>query len=679
MAQVKKFKNGNVLKYKRGNIVLNGQVIAKGDEITDDYLNNILGGTLLGGQWIERINNGENLHIDDVEGGVNSNFGIEFGDSKKDNRRERRFGKASSYFEHENVSRARHDLDVIRKRLHAPAQKDPDTYDLSEDIHLKIGEDGKIIKDADYSKATNRIKWLRDLNNSGIDFNTAKLNYGNRKHTWDTIRNNSLLANMLDDPDAWDESMKEMAADYGIIIGKPKEKEVEKKYDPQDINKDGVISDDEKKLAKTKSQYTAAGLDFNKHSPYVVFDDDGNMLVTQAFDQAFGSENAAFNDYWRGIPGKLKGSSHYRPEFDWLYGYSRYGNRLYKTSEVEREGSELHHLLSNAGFYEMNRNDNYSGANQVFKYLWDSPDEWNTFNADTSYWVPGEKFGIDINGLKYRSGNGLYTVDGQPAGTQILEYYDPKASRNAWGRPVNYLYGLFNADGNWIENVDASKLVPIQNGQQLAFNGIQERIYDPSNTAYHGRIQRSYNGDKGNYIKTYYKPGEDMIVEMSDFGKWNQLGNGDKAFRIPAELAEVINRNPNFWDNLLKSSSRERFIATLRDAVSSRLREVIPFVTEGYSDGNNWTFGFKEQDLGFSEADLAAYMTAMSNLGKRNGMSTNKREYEYLFPLYRPVEKKQGGGLFGTTVKDNTTPKTVKVENSEDINKAAGADNQGMS
>ena len=38
MAQVKKLKNGNVLKYKRGNIVLNGQIIAKGDEMTDEYL-----------------------------------------------------------------------------------------------------------------------------------------------------------------------------------------------------------------------------------------------------------------------------------------------------------------------------------------------------------------------------------------------------------------------------------------------------------------------------------------------------------------------------------------------------------------------------------------------------------------------------------------------------------------
>lgn len=50
MAQVKKLKNGNVLKYKRGNIVLNGQIIAKGDEMTDEYLSNILGGTSLSDQ-----------------------------------------------------------------------------------------------------------------------------------------------------------------------------------------------------------------------------------------------------------------------------------------------------------------------------------------------------------------------------------------------------------------------------------------------------------------------------------------------------------------------------------------------------------------------------------------------------------------------------------------------------
>lgn len=52
MAQVKKLKNGNVLKYKRGNIVLNGQILAKGDEMTDEYLSNMFGGTRYGDQII---------------------------------------------------------------------------------------------------------------------------------------------------------------------------------------------------------------------------------------------------------------------------------------------------------------------------------------------------------------------------------------------------------------------------------------------------------------------------------------------------------------------------------------------------------------------------------------------------------------------------------------------------
>lgn len=268
------------------------------------------------------------------------------------------------------------------------------------------------------------------------------------------------------------------------------------------------------------------------------------------------------------------------PDNDWLYGFSRYGNRLYKTSDVETEGSELHRLLSNAGFYNMNINDNYSGANQVFKYLWDSPDEWNTFNSDTSYWDP--KSGINVNGLKYRSANGLYKMEGMPEGTQILEYYSPSASRDKWGRPVNYNYGLFDKNGKYIASIDPSKLSPIKGGQQLAFNGIQEKIYNPDNTTYHGRVQRVYNDENGNYIKTYWKPGEDMIVEMSDFNKWNQLGNGNKAFRLPKDLSEIINSNPEFWGNLLRSTGRENFIATLRNAVSSGISEAIPFSVKGF-------------------------------------------------------------------------------------------------
>ena len=234
------------------------------------------------------------------------------------------------------------------------------------------------------------------------------------------------------------------------------------------------------------------------------------------------------------------------PDNDWLYGFSRYGNRLYKTSDVETEGSELHKLLSNAGFYNMNLSDNYSGANKIFKYLWDSPDEWNTYNSETSYWNPGEKFKTDINGLKYRPITGLYNIDGHSADTQVLEYFDPKGQRDSWGRPISYRYGIFDKNGNYKEDVDASRLSPIQGGQQLAFNGIQERIYNSDNTIYHGRVQSVYDDGNGNYIKTYWKPGEDMIVEMSDFNKWNQLGNGKMAFRLPKDLSETINSNPGF-------------------------------------------------------------------------------------------------------------------------------------
>lgn len=266
-----------------------------------------------------------------------------------------------------------------------------------------------------------------------------------------------------------------------------------------------------------------------------------------------------------------------------------------------------------------------------------------------------------------------------PEGTQILEYYDPSASRDKWGRPVNYNYGLFDKNGNFIEKIDPSKLSPINNGEQLAFTGIQEKIYNPDNTIYHGRVQRNYDDGKGNYIKTYWKPGEDMIVEMSDFNKWNQLDNGEKAFRLPKELVDVINKNPDFWNNLLESSVRERFIATLRDAVSSQASELIPFVTTGYGTGNNWLFGKKEQSLGFSDEDLEAFMNLMKSLGGRNGKSTYKRERDYLMPLYQPVERMQKGGLIGTTVADDKSVKTVKVEDSKDINKAAGTNNKGVS
>lgn len=364
------------------------------------------------------------------------------------------------------------------------------------------------------------------------------------------------------------------------------------------------------------------------------------------------------------------------PDNDWLYGFSRYGNRFYKTSDVETEGSELYRLLSNAGFYNMNLSDNYSGANKVFKYLWDSPDEWNTYNSETSYWDP--QSGVNVNGLKYRSANGLYNVTGMPEGTQILEYYSPSASRDKWGRPVNYNYGLFDKNGKFIKKIDPSELSPIQGGQQLAFNGIQERIYNPDNTTYHGRIQKNYDDGNGNYIKTYWKPGEDMIVEMSDFNKWNQLGNGKMAFRLPKDLSEVINSYPEFWSNLLRSAGRENFIATLRNAVSSGATELIPFTVQGIDEMNETNRNNIGIELGLSETDLTNFLKYLDEIGNSNGKLTSDREREYLVPLYTPIESKQKGGLIGTTVADNKSVRSVKIEDSKDINKAAGTNNKGV-
>jgi hypothetical protein len=260
-----------------------------------------------------------------------------------------------------------------------------------------------------------------------------------------------------------------------------------------------------------------------------------------------------------------------------------------------------------------------------------------------------------------------------------LEYFDPKGQRDSWGRPISYHYGIFDKSGNYKEDVDASKLVPIQGGQQLAFNGIQERIYNPDNTTYHGRVQSVYDDGNGNYIKTYWKPGEDMIVEMSDFNKWNQLGNGKMAFRLPKNLSEIINSNPEFWSNLLKSAGRENFIATLRNAVSSGATELIPFTVQGIDEMNETNRNNIGIELGFSKTDLADFLEYLNKIGDSNGKSTSYREREYLVPLYTPIESKQKGGLISTTVADNKSVRSVKVEDPKDINKAAGTNNKGMS
>ena len=152
------------------------------------------------------------------------------------------------------------------------------------------------------------------------------------------------------------------------------------------------------------------------------------------------------------------------------------------------------------------------------------------------------------------------------------------------------------------------------------------------------------------------------------------------AFRLPKELSEIINSNPEFWSNLLRSTGRENFIATLRNAVSNSISESIPFSVKGF---DQWTIDKDNESiaksLGFSGDYLTKFLDLLEILGNSNGKSTRDREREYLVPLYTPIESKQKGGLISTTVADNKSVRSVKVEDSKDINKAAGTNNKGMS
>ena len=88
----------------------------------------------------------------------------------------------------------------------------------------------------------------------------------------------------------WDDADAEALNDIGIILNKPSNKNTNSNTSSNGNNASGTSNS-----AATNGN----GDPSLKNNPYVTVDSNGRIFVTDAFNEAFGTKNAIYNDIWR--------------------------------------------------------------------------------------------------------------------------------------------------------------------------------------------------------------------------------------------------------------------------------------------------------------------------------------------------------------------------------------------
>ena len=700
MAQyIKKLQQGGTSTPKRGTLTIDNVTY----DIDDDNLASLYShaktlNTKDSGQFGNIINallSGENISFDStgtgtLTGNVNWNVSDKQNDRLKNNRT--RVGTAFGKGWHGNEQSVREAISSLKglqlKRKDDTPQRT--VHDFSREL------EGEYTTDENGNRS-----WINGLNNQAIITRLQNLN--NILNYNDDVDDFLGYNNMSKDEyirwinanfgktaqDAmieklksgqWSEEDELLLKNIGIILGK--------KRTAQGEERDAAAREQAE-----NDKYTALGLDRSKHGNYVTIGNNGELYVTDAFNQLFGTSNGIYNDNWRTW---LMDNDHWNPEFDWLRNnYTRIGNRLYQTNTMGVEGSDLYKYVHEpGGFYDRNRAGNYTGASQLLEYLWEQPDEWSTWDKNKYYneWM-GDR---DPNTFRYRPLTGLYKTPEE--GQQIIEFFNLDSPVDMFGRPLNYHYALFDKDGRFQRYLNYDKennalyqetdiahpFARIQDGQQQSFDGfplIQDE--GPYKGMYEHPIVDKNNSDSG--WRLYRNPINGKTYLYSPmFEKYSNLQ--DKAMVLPDFFVDSLNKNPNFWTVLLSNPQlQDKFIRTLRRAVSSSVGETMRGGPHSWY-GTNVLSADDYENLGFNNADelynqLTNWkMTYIPPSRNTVGFGTNipegnrySRINELLVPRYVPSEIpiNQKGGLIGTTVDAKGKKSTEKVDKFRDAMKPA--------
>lgn len=676
MAQVniQKLQSGGSTK-KYGTFTMDGVTY----QVDDDFLqamtangssiSNNEGARAYYGKIVNALRSGADLSYDSNTNELHGNIDLDL--TKREKRRAARrtskVGESIDRLFNNQVNQVKVATNALRNFNYnqiAPAtQNTNQSVDVSRRLYLNYerDKDGNLVLDEN-----NRRKFIPGTYNSAVfDRLDFLRNLANEQNIvdWKGYENQTKDAylNFIQNYNDWD-GLKQRIKDGSITDN-----------DVSILAQIGILdrdsSSESETISTSKEPYEKRGLDYQTTSPFVTINPNtGELNVTDEFNSTFGTGNSIFNDWWEE---SLVKSGNWDPNYSWLKGYTRVGNKLYKTEDLNNPESQLYKFAHvNGGFYDLNSQNRFEEANKILNYLWGRSDEsskWDSVNL-YSPWLNGQD-----SSFRYRSLTGTRKL---PEGQQLIEYWSGN-ERDQFGRPSQYKYALLDSKGNLInDNVDIDAFEEIE-GDQIGLTALQRIVQ--GNSPYNGRYVVDFSdpsGIIGNY-SLYINPDNlnDVILQSDELNRWSATKG--KNLRIPEELMRSINQNPNFWNLLFKDKTlQNRFIRSLvegnRTKVGDFLTTTNPFSTS--------TLEKKDlEKLGFDRNTAESIYNYLENqYGDRNGKRLWERRNSYLVSPYIPVHQK--GGVISTTKQATGTNDTKNIEKFNDPSKTASVeDNWNLS
>lgn len=690
MAQVIKYQNGGTTPKKYGTFTIDDNTI----EVDDDFLDQLTkyGRSLradVGNQFqkiVDAVRSGENISVSTLgDGSVTGK--IDFNLSRNQRRRGEHarsgVGRFFGSMWHGKEQDAREAISALKNFKYNPKSPEKVNRDWSKDLTLEYerDSDGKFKLDNNRNKilinGANTIAALKRLENL-----SEILNYGDNDEfrgyngltkqqyidLYNTLGPNGVKS-LLNDlkSGAWTDAQKEALNDIGILIeDNPTDEEIARRRESEETPEEKA----RRERAAAVKRYTDIGLN-EAAMPFINIGDNGELFITDAFNTAFGNQNAIFNDWWES---HMNQSGNWNPDYNFLKGYTRIGNKLYRTDTMDQEGSTLYNFVhSNDGFYDLNKQSRFEDANKILQYLWGRKDESEQYSPQNYY---NEWFAQQDPSFRYRSLNGLYQT---PGNNQLIEYWSNINGLDMMGRPSTYKYALLDNNGNHIRDISAEQLSSyeqIPEGQQLAVN-LLKRINDNNNSVYNGRIIKRITDDQGNNTgyTLYINPDDpdDIILSSSAWDYASPIKG--KNIKIPREFGSFINRSGNqFWSRLLSDKTyQNRFFRTLLEGVGTQMGEGLRNI---FGSSTLTTDDLKYLLNSTDDLNISNLRHYLENVyGDRNGRTLSERRANYLVNPYienNQIPINQKGGVIGTTVKSSSKDAEQKVTKHTDPIKTAG-------
>lgn len=319
---------------------------------------------------------------------------------------------------------------------------------------------------------------------------------------------------------------------------------------------------DAAELSALKQEYANAGYDYDTWGSYIEKNDKGQWVAKTLDDgrsvfSSIGNGNFYFND---------KFADKYK-NLDFLKGHFLIDNVLYKDSDAAVEGSELYNYLRNkGGFYDLNKSGDWEGANRIIRHLWDGETN-NRLGSDTDVY---SEFLQNNPNYRWASLTGAYDTP-LADGEQLLEIYDPNSEADQFGY-TKAKYAIIGKDGKarWIDSPGN-----LTGKEAQKFSGRKVAKTENPEAVINGLVIDDLTDKNGKplNIRLFRNPENGDWVYRGRIRGVNGIENMD--YKMPAEIAEQINKKPDFWDTLSSNPNLLRkFEATIGDTINSGFRSL---------------------------------------------------------------------------------------------------------